>query len=45
MNLIEGEVPKERDPQGLFHGILMTVAWVGCQQVAVWSIYFRNRFR
>ncbi len=33
------------NPQGLFHGLMMTIAWVGCQQAAVWALYFRNRFR
>jgi len=36
---------KTESPQGLFHGILMTVAWIGCQQLAIWSLLFRNRSR
>lgn len=23
----------------------MTVAWVGCQHLAVWALFFRNKFR
>jgi putative effector of murein hydrolase len=31
------------NPQGLFHGVMMSVAWVACQQLAIWALYFRNR--
>jgi hypothetical protein len=36
---------KDLNPQGLFHGILMTVGWVALQQIAIWSLLFRNKYR
>lgn len=28
---------------GLFHGYVMTSAWIGIELLAIWSLYFRNR--
>lgn len=33
------------NPQGFTHGILMTIAWVGFENIAIWALIFRNRFR
>lgn len=32
-------------PQSLFHGITLTVAWMGCQLIAIYALLFRNRSR
>lgn len=37
--------PKPIPPYGLFHGIMMTVAWIALEQVAIWALMFRDRTR
>lgn len=37
--------PKPIAPEALFHGLMMTIAWVVCEQIAIWALTFRNRSR
>jgi hypothetical protein len=45
MTLENDHILKELNPQGLLHGILMTVGWVALQQIALWSLLYRNKSR
>lgn len=32
-------------PEGLLHGILLTVGWVVCQHLSIFVLFLRNRSR